>query len=323
VCAQENSTDAKAKLLTPEASLGLRSISDLRFSPDGSRLAFVVAEPPKEKGRARHIWIYEKSSGAVRQFTFSQKSESYPRWSPDGTRLAFLSNREGDQQQIYILRTNGGEGAAVTKGKRSVSAFEWSPDGKQIAFLAPDAKTEAEEKKEKDKDDARVVDKDNKWARVWLLDLASAQVRSLTKPSWRVESLVWMPAGDRLILQATDHPESDQWTDKIYSLQISDGAVKALLTPRGPFRKISVSPDGKGMAFIGPREDGPEPHDLMVLPAGAPVAKNLTGASLDRLVEDFHWLKDSTLLLVAADGFKNLLVSYAADASRHDMSPSP
>src|ERR1700751_5324931 len=37
----------KSKLLTPEASLNLRAISDLQYSPDGTRLAFVVMEPPK------------------------------------------------------------------------------------------------------------------------------------------------------------------------------------------------------------------------------------------------------------------------------------
>src|SRR5258707_10265881 len=79
--AQGNSAAGSGKVLTPEGSLNVRSISDLQFSPDGSRLALVVAEPPKEKGRARHIWLYEKSTGGVRQFTFSAKSESSPRWS--------------------------------------------------------------------------------------------------------------------------------------------------------------------------------------------------------------------------------------------------
>src|SRR5580704_10794414 len=157
-----------AKLLTPETSLNLRSISDLQFSPDGARVAFIVTEPPKGERRARHIWLYDKKSGAVRQFTFSAKDEISPRWSPDGKELAFLSNRE-EQQQIYVMRTDGGEAAAFTKGKRSVQSFLWSPDGKQIAFLAPDAKTDAEEKKEKDKDDAHIVDKEDKQPRLWLL----------------------------------------------------------------------------------------------------------------------------------------------------------
>src|SRR5260370_28115691 len=100
---EPSKTNAPKLLLTPEASLNLRNISDLQFSPDGSRLAFVVTEPAKGERRARHIWIYEKHSGAVRQFTFSAKSEFLPRWSPDGKQLAFLSLRDA-QQPLYVLR---------------------------------------------------------------------------------------------------------------------------------------------------------------------------------------------------------------------------
>jgi dipeptidyl aminopeptidase/acylaminoacyl peptidase len=330
---QENSSAQKGKpLLTPEAALRVRSISDLQFSPDGSRLALVVAEPPKEKSRARHIWLYDKTTGVVRQFTFSAKSESAPRWSPDSSRLAFLSNREGDQQQIYVVRGNGGEGVAITKGKRSVKSFEWSPDGKHIAFLAPEAKTDAQEKKEKDNDDAHVVDKEDKRARVWLLEVASAataspdaaihEARAMSKPTWNVDALAWMPSGEQLILQATDRPESDQYTEKIYSMQLSDGALKALVAPRGPFFGIRVSPDGKGISYVGAREDGPSPHDLMVVPIGAPAARNLTGASLDRPVQEHHWMNGSVLVSVQT-GFTTSLVSYSQDASRHDLALTP
>src|SRR5207245_4552478 len=123
--------------------------------------------PDRRRG---HSLIYRKRYGGIRQFTYSANSEFLPRWSPDGKQLAFLSDRD-EQQQIYAMRGDGGEATAVTKGKRGVQSFAWSPDGKQMAFLAPDAKTEAEEKKEKDKDDARVADKEVKHARLWLLTL--------------------------------------------------------------------------------------------------------------------------------------------------------
>lgn len=264
------------KPLTPEASLNLRSISDLQFSPDGTRVAFVVMEPPKGERRARHIWIYEKKSGAVRQLTFSAKDESSPRWSPDGKELAFLSNRV-DQQQVYVLRMDGGEAAAVTKGKRSVHAFEWSPNGKEIAYLAPDARSSAEEKKEKDKDDSHAVDKDDKQPRLWVLTMATSEAKALTDPKWEVGELAWMPSGDRIIVSATDHPESDEDTQRIFSVEVSDGARKLLLAPHGPFGGIRVSPDGTTLSYIGSRVDGPEPHDLMLLDIGKRATRNLTG----------------------------------------------
>jgi len=67
--------------------------------------------------------------------------------------------------------------------------------------LAPDVKTEEEEKKEKDKDDAKVVDKDDKHARLWIVDVATGETRALTKPNWNFDELAWLPAGDRVAVK--------------------------------------------------------------------------------------------------------------------------
>ncbi len=320
--AGQGTPESGKKLLTPEAALNLRSIGELELSPDGERLAFVVTEPAKGTGRARHIWMYERGTGVTRQFTYSDKSESSPKWSADGKELAFLSNREGEQQQIYVMRGEGGEGRALTKGKKSVKAFEWSADGKRIAFLAPAAKTEEEEKKEKDKDDARAVDKDDKHTRLWLIDTATGEERAITKPEWDVDELAWLPAGEGVVVKATEHPESDQDTDRILAVKLADGTMRQLTAPRGPFGELKVSMDGKVVSFVGCREDGPAPHDLMILPAGEKVARNVTATGLDRAVEEYQWLRNGTVALLAADGFETKFVEVNTGATR-EMTPSP
>jgi dipeptidyl aminopeptidase/acylaminoacyl peptidase len=312
----------KNKLLTPGASLNLRSISDLQYSPDGTRLALVVTEPSKGTGRARHIWVHDAQDSGVRQYTFSAKSESSPRWSPDGKQLAFLSDR-GEEQQIYLMHANMGEGIALTKGKRGIKSFEWSPDGQRIAFLAPDAKTDVEEKKEKEKDDAHVADKETKRARLWLLDVATGETRALTKPTWEVQEAVWLPNGNQLIVKATDRPESDENTEKIFAVQASDGNAKLMIAPRGPFGELRISPNGNTVSFVGSREDGPERHDLMLLAVNAHAPRNLTGASLDRPVEDYHWQRDGSIVMVAANGFGSLFLKYAGDGSKLDLPAAP
>jgi Tol biopolymer transport system component len=140
--AQETAGTSGKIPLTPEAAINIHFLTDLQLSPDGTRLAFVVSEAPKAEQRAQHIWMYDKKTDAVRQFTYSKKSETSPRWSPDGSQLAFLSNRGGDEQQIYLMNSSGGEAAARTKGKSNITSFAWSKDGKYIAYIAPDAKTE-------------------------------------------------------------------------------------------------------------------------------------------------------------------------------------
>ncbi|HET8965879.1 MAG TPA: S9 family peptidase [Candidatus Acidoferrum sp.] len=311
--------------LTPEALLSLRHLSDLEYSPDGTRVAFVVTEPPKGDQRPRHIWLFEPATRSFRQLTYSEKTESLPKWSPDGKSLAFLSNRDANQQ-IYLLSMAVGESEPLTRGKRNVSRFEWSDDGKQIAFIAPDAKSEAEEKKEKDKDDARVEDKDEKQPRLWLLDVATKSERALTPPNYAVSELAWFPDHQSLAIVATDHPESDRNTDRIFRVQTVSAtdpktlpAPKELLAPTGPFNGIQIAPSGNTISFIGSRQDGPSPHDVWLLPVGLAAAKNLTATSLDRAVFAQRWKKDGSLLLLAADRFTRKLVRYTPSGAREDV----
>lgn len=304
--AASDEAQAAKKSLTPEMAITLQSESDFHLSPDGSRCAFVVTGPIKGTGRKRHIWVLDVATRKVRQLTYSEKSEFSPRWSPDGHTLAFLSDR-GTDTQIYLMSMEGGEGRPVTEGKRSVQAFAWSPDGKQIAFLAPLPKTAEEEKKEKDKDDAYVVDKDDKPAGLWLLDLDSQKTREIIGVPWRVEEVAWLPSGDGLIVSATDHPESDLDTNRIFSIAARDGKMTELFAPRGPFGELKVSRDGKWISFIGCRVDGPVPHDLYVLPVDGGTPKNLTAASIDRAVGGYVWRPDGTIIVGIADGFRSKL----------------
>jgi dipeptidyl aminopeptidase/acylaminoacyl peptidase len=310
------------KILTPEMAITLRSESDLRFSPDGGRVAFVVTGPIKGTGRKRHVWMLDVATRKVRQLTYSEKSEFSPRWSPDGRTLAFLSNR-GTNTQIYLMSMEGGEGHTVTEGKRNVQAFAWSPDGKQIAFLAPLPKTAEEEKKEKDKDDAYVVDKDDKPAGLWLLDLDSDKAREIVAQPWRIDEVEWLPAGDRLIVSATDHPESDLDTNRIFSVVAADGKMTQLFAPRGPFGGLKVSKDGRWISFVGCRVDGPEPHDLYVLPVEGGRPKNLTAASIDRAISGYVWRPDGTMIAAIADGFHSKLERVTLEGKATELPPLP
>ena len=163
------------------------------------------------------------------------------------------------------------------------------------------------------------MDKDDKQPRLWLLTLATGEAKALTDSRWEVSELAWMPAGDHIIISATDHPESDQETHRIFSVAVSDGSRKLLLAPHGPFGDLRVSPDGMTVSYVGCRVDGPSPHDLMLLDIGKRATRNLTGASLDRAIHEHRWTRDGSMLALYADGFRNKLVGFSPEG----MSKNP
>jgi dipeptidyl aminopeptidase/acylaminoacyl peptidase len=313
-CEAKTPALAKAAILTPEQAVTVRRPSDLRFSPDGKRLAFTVNRRPKGATVGQEIWMLDAATRRLWKFAHSPKSDRMPRWAPDGTRLAFLSDRH-ERAQIYLIPTGGGEAEAFTEGENAVASFEWAPDGKHIAFLATEPKTETEKKREKDKDDARVVDIHDKPMRLWVIDVATKKVRQLTRGNHSVESVHWAPKGNRLFVMASEHPRTLRTHSCIYCLTLTDTPMKLVHAPRAPIGGLQVSPDGTSLSFIAARGDGPVPHDLCLMSATGGEPRNLTSASLDRPVMGITWEKSGRLLAVSPDGFRSRCLTVAADGA--------
>ena len=63
---QPSAPSSQTKQLTPESFLELRGVQDPQFSPDGTRIAFVVSDPLKGEKRTQHIWVYDVPSDRLR-----------------------------------------------------------------------------------------------------------------------------------------------------------------------------------------------------------------------------------------------------------------
>ncbi|MGB8344013.1 MAG: S9 family peptidase [Ktedonobacteraceae bacterium] len=145
----------------------------IAVSPDGRRVAYALQSTDKASNENRSaIWLLHLDEdgqpvGESRQLTNGLKSDSSPVWSPDSRRMLFLSNREGEKNQLWCVDSSGGEAYRLTNMLRGVSEASWSPDGQWIAFTASAAldddddllagrKTESADEKKRREDDERI-----------------------------------------------------------------------------------------------------------------------------------------------------------------------
>ncbi len=106
--------------MTLDDVYALKQVSDPQISPDGRRVAYVVAAADFERGRwDSDLWVVDTTESArrPRQLTFNVGRDNSPRWSPDSKHIAFLRTRpEGSHStaQIYLLTQASGEAGKLT-----------------------------------------------------------------------------------------------------------------------------------------------------------------------------------------------------------------
>jgi len=130
--AQQEASPPSHRPLTPEALISLQRLSDLEFAPDGSRIAFVVSEPPNGEQRPLTFALrdIQRLIPPAHLFRKSDPLQVVARRQIPG-----LPSIATPTSKLYLLSMNGGESAPLTKGKRNISRFAWSHDGKQIGLF--------------------------------------------------------------------------------------------------------------------------------------------------------------------------------------------
>ena len=78
------------------------SASSLRWSPDGSKFAFV-----SNRGDHSFIGVYEIASKDLRWLAASVDRDGNPEWSPDGTRIAFTRYASGQARSMFAPERSG------------------------------------------------------------------------------------------------------------------------------------------------------------------------------------------------------------------------
>ena len=256
--------DPKPTGWTPELMFKAKGVAEVSVSPDGKRVAFSVSTPVMDGERSEWLsQIYVSTAGANQsmQLTRGDKSATNAAWSPDGQWIAFLTPRAGPKANVWRIPVGGGEAEQLTDEKGGVTAFLWSPDGSQIAFLMTDPKSDAEDKAEREKRDAFVVNENHKRSRLYVVPVSvgadgKRAVRRLTGGDLHVGGLLggrnfdWSPDGTRIVFTHQPTPLVDDWQKTDLSLvEVATARVTPVVATEAAETQPIFSPDGKLIAY--------------------------------------------------------------------------
>jgi dipeptidyl aminopeptidase/acylaminoacyl peptidase len=300
------SSQGWAAKVTIDDLMQLRSLFDVRISPDGKRIAYVVSTPSVE--RAEHeavLWVVPSTGGTPQRLTHSTKIFNQPipspclRWSPDGSLLSFVGYVNG-VPQVLAMPVSAGEPWQLTAVPDGVTIYEWSPDGKQIAFLAPDPMPADVADRMKKKSYVIAVDRNDRLPRVWVQDVPGGTPRAISPANESAVDFQWAPDGNSIVYSASNRKGFySRYQSRVFVAPVAGGERRVLVDRKGVNRAARFSPDGRWVAFIssGGQEGMIAPMDLHVVSSdGRSAIRNLTEPK-QAWIAEFAWAPDSRSLL--------------------------
>jgi len=295
----------------------LPAVSDPQLSPDGKWVSYTLSTIDSIKdSRNTDIWMISWDGSQDIQLTNSPEGESRARWSPDGKWLSFVSSRssggaasgaEVKGSQVWLMDRRGGEGKRLTEIKGGVGDYAWSPDSKKLLLTLTDADPEDSSKikttkpyvidRYQYKQDVEGYRYKKTHTHLYLFDVGSRKIDTLTRGNYDEGSAVWSPDGSAIafVSNRTADPDRNENSD-IFVIEARAGAVMRQLTDwKGSDNGPRWSPDGKWIAYTrSVSEEDYHMYDEPVLcvVSSAGGAPRLLSQALDRPVSSPRWSRD-------------------------------
>jgi dipeptidyl aminopeptidase/acylaminoacyl peptidase len=253
---------AAGRALQPEDWYQFEALSDLRISPDGASLVYLVTRYERDGDTVRaHLFGVPFAGGEPTQLTRGE-SASEPRFSPDGRWISFLSTRPaGAGTQLWVLDRQGGEARQVSHESGAIESYEWAPDSTHVVLVERPAAEGAEGARapkpividtlhfKEDRQDYLTAASHTHL--VWL-DVVSGTSSVLTPAGADSDALpAFSPDGKTLAFVRHGEGVADITRDHIELLTVAGGAVHELLAVASPnHQRLEWSPDGRRLALL-------------------------------------------------------------------------
>jgi dipeptidyl aminopeptidase/acylaminoacyl peptidase len=247
----------------------LRLVGAVALSPDNHYVAYTITmrdHPGRPYGQ---LWVMDLSSEKSIRLG-GDKPAGGPLWSADGKWIAFRG-ADGDKHGLLIAHPDGSGTTFLTTLAGTNSPlpgtgkdFTWSPDGKQIAFVSSTPGEGAAEASgdpvvisrylyKPDAGEGMTHFNDNQRLHLFVVDIASKQVRQLTQGNYDEHSIDWSPDGKQLVFASNREPNQDEFFNyDLFTLQ-ADNSIRRLTATESSEYDPLWSPDGKFIIYRGTR----------------------------------------------------------------------